>query len=218
MACAAVMEEIRAFLPSDVEAEMLDFGLHLHPEGLKAVLQERIDKVSPSCDVILLGYGLCSMAVVGLRARTAFVVIPRVDDCIGLFLGSCQKYKEEARKEPGTYYLTRGWIEVGDTPFEEHKHLVEKFGMDKANRMTRLMLRNYQRLALINTGNYDIQQYREYASSVAENFNLRFEEITGSSSYLDRMITGPWNEDFIVVSPGETVRYSDFVQDKRSKP
>ena len=217
LACATVLEEIQAYLPADVAAEVLDFGLHLRPENLKRVLQQKIDEISPYCDVVLLGYGLCSMAVVGLQARAAFLVIPRVDDCIGIFLGSCQNYKAEVLKEPGTYYLTKGWIDVADTPFEEHKRLVEKFGVEKANRMTRLMLRNYQRLALINTGNYEIDQYRDYARSMAESFNLRFEEIKGSSSYVEKMITGPWNEDFLVVAPGEYVRYSDFMQGKRSE-
>jgi len=57
------------------------------------------------------------MAVVGLHATTATVVVSRSDDCIAIFLGSCAAYKQQARHEPGTYYLTKGWIEVGDSPF-----------------------------------------------------------------------------------------------------
>ena len=115
-------------LPADVSHEVLDFGLHLRPEKLREALQARIDQASQDADVLLLGYGLCSMAVVGLQARSAHLVIPRVDDCIAIFLGSCAAYKLQARQEPGTYYLTKGWIEAGDTPFEEHKQLVEKYG------------------------------------------------------------------------------------------
>ncbi len=69
------------------------------------------------------------------------MVIPRVDDCIAIFLGSCNAYKEQAKKEPGTYYLTKGWIEVGDTPFEEHKRLIEKYGEARAKRMTQLLVK-----------------------------------------------------------------------------
>src|SRR5574339_300664 len=127
IACATVIEEMSPFLPGDVSAETLDFGLHLRPGELKKSLQEIIDRASQSADVLLLGYGLCSMAVVGLRSTTAHLVIPRVDDCIAIFLGSCRAYKEQARKEPGTYYLTKGWIEVGDSPFSEYQRLVEKF-------------------------------------------------------------------------------------------
>jgi hypothetical protein len=160
IACATVIEEMSPFLPDEVPSETLDFGLHLRPEGLRRVLQQKIDEASPHADALLLGYGLCSMAVVGLRATTAHLVIPRVDDCIAIFLGSCNAYKEQSEKEPGTYYLTKGWIEVGDSPFSEYERLVEKYGEAKAGRMIQLMLKNYTRLGFINTGQYDIDRYR----------------------------------------------------------
>jgi hypothetical protein len=214
IACATVIEEMLPFLPSDVPHEVLDFGLHINPAELKKVLQEKIDEASQNADVLLLGYGLCSMAVVGLKATTATLVIPRTDDCIGIFLGSCNAYKEQAKKEPGTYYLTKGWIEVGDTPFEEHKLLVEKYGEAKAERMTRLLLKNYKRLAFIDTGVYEIERYREYARKTAEKFELRFEEIDGSPALVKKMIFGPWDDEFVVVFPGETVTYQDFADHK----
>jgi hypothetical protein len=152
------------------------------------------------------------MAVVGLKATTATLVIPRTDDCIAIFLGSCDAYKEQAKKEPGTYYLTKGWIEVGSTPFEEHKLLVEKYGQAKAERMTRLMLKNYTRLGFINTGQYEIERYQDYARQTAEKFNLRFEEIDGSPALVKKMVFGPWDDEFLVVEPGQTIQYTDFTQ------
>jgi hypothetical protein len=210
IACATVIEEVQPHLPDDVSFEVLDFGLHLRPEGLRKVLQEKINEASQSADVLLLGYGLCSMAVVGLQARTAHLVIPRVDDCIAIFLGSCAAYKKQAKQEPGTYYLTKGWIEAGDTPFEEHKLLIEKYGEEKAKRMTGLMLKNYKRLAFINTGQYEIEHYQAYARKTAEQFNLRYEEIEGSSVLVKKMVFGPWDNEFVVVEPGQTVKYTDF--------
>lgn len=212
IACATVIEEMQPLLPSEVPHEVLDFGLHLNPNQLKKVLQEKIDEASKSADVLLLGYGLCSMAVVGLKATNATLVIPRTDDCIAIFLGSCSAYQEQSKKEPGTYYLTKGWIEVGDTPFEEHKLLVEKYGQEKAERMTRLLLKNYKRLALINTGVYEIEKYRQYARNTAESFRLRFEEIEGAPALVKKMVFGPWDGEFVVVSPGETVSYQDFAK------
>ena len=215
IACATVIEEMLPFLPADVPHEILDFGLHLNPAELKKVLQEKIVEASKYADVLLLGYGLCSMAVVGLKASTATLVIPRTDDCIAIFLGSCSSYKAQAKKEPGTYYLTKGWIEVGGTPFEEHKQLIEKYGEAKAERITRLLLRNYKRLAFINTGQYEIDRYRAYARQTAEKFNLRFEEIDGSPALVKKMVFGPWDEEFLVVAPGETIQYTDFVQSNK---
>jgi hypothetical protein len=212
IACATVIEEMLPLLPPEVPYEVLDFGLHINPQELKKTLQQKIDEASPNADVLLLGYGLCSMAVVGLRATSATLVIPRTDDCIAIFLGSCNAYKEQARQEPGTYYLTKGWIEVGSTPFEEHKLLIEKYGEEKAKRMTRLLLKNYKRIGFINTGQYEIERYREYARAIAEEFNLRFEEIDGSPALVKKMLFGPWDGEFLVIEPGRTIQYTDFTK------
>jgi hypothetical protein len=212
IACATVIEEMLPHIPADVSYEVLDFGLHLNPTALREVLQEKIDQASQSADVLLLGYGLCSMAVVGLKATRATLVIPRSDDCIAIFLGSCDAYRTQAKKEPGTYYLTKGWIEVGDTPFEDHKLLIEKFGQAKAERMTKLLLKNYKRLAFINTGQYEIEKYRSYSQKTAEAFGLRFEEIEGSPALIKKLLFGPWDDEFVVVSPGETVTYQQFAR------
>jgi hypothetical protein len=214
IACATVIEEMLPLLPANIPYEVLDFGLHLNPSELKRVLQEKIIESSTEADVLLLGYGLCSMAVVGLKATTATLVIPRTDDCIAIFLGSAGEYKKQAKAEPGTYYLTKGWIEAGDTPFEEHEEMIERFGEEKAARMTRLLLKNYKRLALINTGQYEIERYREYTRTKAGDFDLRYEEIGGSTALIEKMLIGPWDQEFVVVGPGKTVTYKDFSEQR----
>ncbi len=212
IACATVIEEMLPYLPADVPYEVLDFGLHLKPQDLKRVLQEKINEASRHAEVVLLGYGLCSMAVVGLRATTATLVVSRSDDCIAIFLGSCAAYKQEASKQPGTYYLTKGWIEVGDSPFSEHELLVEKYGEAKAMRMMKLTLKNYTRLAFINTGDYNLERYREYARHNSKKFDLRYEELDGSPALVKKMIAGPWDDEFVVVPPGETITYEMFTR------
>lgn len=210
IACATVIEEMLPLMPSDMAYEVLDFGLHLRPENLRDTLQATIDAASTEADAIILGYGLCSMAVVGLKATHCALVVPRVDDCIAIFLGSRAAYKEQSSNEPGTYYLTKGWIEVSDTPFEEHKRLVERYGKERADRMIKLMLKHYTRLAFIDTGQYDQERYRDYARRTAEAFGLRYEEIAGSTTLIKKLLFGPWDDDFVVAQPGETISYTDF--------
>ncbi|MDY6866810.1 MAG: DUF1638 domain-containing protein [Chloroflexota bacterium] len=214
IACATVIEEMLPYLADDTDYDVLDFGLHLKPSELRQVLQEKIDTISKDADVVLLGYGLCAMAVVGLKAPKATLVIPRMDDCIALFLGSSEEYKNQVQKAPGTYYLTKGWIEVGDSPFEEHKKLVEKYGEEKAAQMTHMLLKNYTRLAFINTGDLNLAYYQNYSKKTARKFDLRYEEIEGSPSLVKKMINGPWDEDFVIVQPGHTLMYEDFINSK----
>ena len=47
----------------------------------------------------------------------------------------------------------------------------------------RLMLNNYKRLALINTGQHELERYRDYARRTAMRFGLKYEEIEGSTIY-----------------------------------
>jgi hypothetical protein len=210
IACTTVIEEMLPLLPPGVEHQMLDFGLHINPDKLRRTLQETIDAASDRFDTIILGYGLCSQAVIGLRATHSTLVVPRVDDCIAIFLGSGSAYRQQSRSEPGTYYLTKGWIEVGDSPFAEYDRMVERYGLARAERVIRLMLANYRRLALINTGQYEMERYREYTRRTAERFGLRYEEIEGSTALVQKMIHGPWDDEFVVVPPGGVIQYEHF--------
>lgn len=210
IACATVIEELTPLLPPEVECQELDFGLHVNPDRLKESLQDAIDATPASTETIVLGYGLCSQAVVGLRSHTCTLVVPRVDDCIGIFLGSDESYKQQATSTPGTYYMTKGWIEGGDGPFAEYDQMVERYGKEKAAWLMEQMLGHYTRLALINTGQYELERYRAFAKQTAQRFGLRYEEIQGSTTLLKKMVHGPWDDDFVVVPPGETITFLKF--------
>ncbi len=210
MACAIVMEELLPLLPDGMPFQVFDFGLHVNPEKLRHTLQAAIDRVSGNYDIIILGYGLCSQAVIGIRANTCRLVVPRVDDCIAIFLGSRSAYTTQCLAEPGTYYLTRGWIKLGGTPFSEYERSVQRYGKERAERIIKLLLLNYKRLALINTGRYELKPYRNYARRTADQFNLRYEEIEGSDVLLKKMLRGPWEDEFVVIQPGETLLHEHF--------
>lgn len=210
IACAAVIEEMSPFIPPRMNYEVLDLGLHTNPKSLKTALQNTINSSAPDIENILLGFGLCSQAVVGLRSGSRTLIIPRLDDCIAIFLGSAAEYQKQYRSVPGTYYLTKGWIESSETPFSEYDILVKRYGEQIAQRIINQILRNYTRLAFINTGNNKLEYYREHARSMAERFNLRYEEIQGSDVIIKKMLYGPWNDEFVIIPPGKTVSFFDF--------
>jgi hypothetical protein len=210
IACATVISEMARRMPATMAREVLDFGLHRRPGGLTTALQAAID-ASPDYDVLLLGYGLCSRAVVGLTATHCRLVIPRVHDCIAMFLGSHTAYAAQARGEPGTYYVTKGWIEAGDGPFGEEDRLTARYGREKAHWIVARMLRHYRRLVFIDTGAAGLAQDRARVRETAERFGLRYEEIAGSPSLVEKLLVGPWDRECVVVEPGATVRIEDFV-------
>lgn len=217
IACATVIDELAPRLPPDVRTEVLDFGLHRSPQRLTDRLQAAIDRTHDA-DVILLGYGLCSGGVVGLRATTASLVIPRVDDCIGLFLGSQRVYRAAAQRAPGTFYLTAGWLEAGDTPLDEERRLRDRYGAERAARIVECMLSGYTRLVLIRTAGTGARRDRAAAEAIADRYGLEFAEVDGAPTLVDRLVTGPWDDEFVVVPPGGEVTLADFLVPRTAEP
>jgi hypothetical protein len=210
IACATVIEEMLPFMPPGLTYEVLDFGLHSNPDQLRQTLQRGIDICGPATATVLLGFGLCAKAAAGLQSGNRTIVIPKADDCITIFLGSEEHYRQQQRNEPGTLYLTKGWIESG-TPLDEQRSLMaRKYGNEKAEFLFKKMLQGYKRLAYINTGNYELERYRIRSREIARRLGLRYEEIEGDSTLVKKMLSGLWDDDFVVAPPGHTISLSDF--------
>jgi len=220
---------------NNMEYIFLEQQLHNTPDIMRKRLQEEIDKVDDNYGKIILGYGLCSNGVTGLVSEKHEIIIPKVDDCISLFLGSRQRYMEEFKKDPATYYLCKGWIEYGGDPYrgylawtgQEDKIPREWIDNNKAmygrrydeatSRMlaTELM-KNYNRIVLIN--NNDIEKiHRKYAKDVVDfmsellNREIIFTEIEGSSGFIEKISDGKWDKnDFIKVKSGEEILQKYF--------
>ena len=73
-----------------------------------------------------------------------------------------------------------------------------------------LMFKNYTRLAYIDTGRINQKKCREYAQENARALGLRYEEIPGETSMIKKMINSPWDDDFVVIQPGEKLNFEDF--------
>jgi len=210
IACETVMNEILDFMPPDMQYQSIEPGLHLQPEKLKSVLQKTIDKISADADTIILGYGLCSMAVIGLRAAKSTLVVPRIDDCIAMLLGSQSNYKAQLHREPGTYFLSKGWIESGINLVEEFRKTEARHGKRRTDIVKALMLKNYSRLAFINLGYRNAERFRQFSRKAANDLGLNYEEIEGTTRLLRRMVNGPWNDEFVVAPPGQVIQLQDF--------
>jgi hypothetical protein len=193
-----------------MESLILKSGFHLHPDKLRGELQAMIDEITAGTETIIFGFGLCSMGVIGVRATDSTVVIPRQDDCIGIFLGSRRVYKEELNKEPGTFFLSKGWIDAGITPLDELRRMEEHYGKRRAKRVMKRMLQHYRRLAFIDVGYQYQERYRRFSRRAAKELNLYYQEIKGTPELLRKICNGPWDDEFVVAPPGHTIRLEDF--------
>ena len=170
---------------------------------LRRRLQEELDRIE-GVDTVLLAFGYCGNSVVGLNARGCRLVLPRADDCITLLLGSCAR-RREVSSEVGTYFLTKGWLEHETNLWAEHQAAVRRWGAEKAERIRARMLAHYGRLAVVETGAYDLPAFVERTRPIAEALKLAHAVVPGTLRLLSKLMTGPWDEEFASFAPGETV-------------
>ncbi len=200
------MEKVRD-QNSLVEIRYLDQGLHRTPDKMADLIQAQIDEAAEYAARIVLGYGLCSNGIVGVKARRQGLLIPSCHDCIAFFLGSPAAYGKAFEERPGTYYLTPGWISERKDPLgiveDDYTHRV---GREMAVWVMKEELKHYTHISLINTGIGDPGPLRERAMENARFFEKKFKEIRGNLTYFRRLIHGPYEEeDFHFIGPEQKV-------------
>ncbi len=204
----------------------LDYGLHRVPVKLTDAVQVALLNIEePS--LVILGYGLCGNGLRGIRSGKHTIVTPRTDDCIALLLGSYKAYMREFSRTPGTYYLTKGWLESGSHPLKEYYEYLPKYGHETTLWLLDQQYANSERVALVASNPEELAAYREQAQEVArfcERWNWRYEEITGSDDFVLRLIKlsgglasgalGPQDAgpDFLVIPPGEEIRQEMYMR------
>ncbi|MGD2179321.1 MAG: DUF1638 domain-containing protein, partial [Anaerolineae bacterium] len=171
--------------------------------------------------------GLCGNGLDGIQAGGHTLLLPRVDDCIALLLGSRQAYLRQFSAVPGTYYLSEGWLESGSHPLSEYEEYAQKYGPEDALWILDQQYQHYERLALVAPSQAGLERNRPAAKEVArfcERWNLYYEEILGSDDYLRRLVEtaialrengtetpGRTTSDFVIVPPGGEIRQRAFV-------
>lgn len=215
IACEMLSEEIEQILPPGMTCKFIDSSLHLYPEKLREEIQRAVNEISPRVESIILGFGLCSRAVEGVCSQTSRIIIPRVDDCIGVLLGSRKRYMEENKIAPGSYYLTGKWLDGDVSLFSEFKRMVKKWGQDRANSLMKRLLCHYSRMALI-TFDGTSERHRKEARQLAAFHGLEYVELEGTTALLKDLATGKVNQEFIEVPPGTPLAYRHFFPDATS--
>ncbi len=219
---------------NNLECIFLEQHLHNTPNIMNKRLQEVIDGIEGDYDNILLGYGLCSNGVVNLKSEKYEIIIPRVDDCISLFLGSKEKYLEEFKKDPATYYLCRGWIEYGGDPYRGYllwtgqedkipgswlnnrKVYGQRYDKKMAEFLFVEIIKNYKQVTLID--NNDLEEIHiRFAGDMVDLMSkmldreVKLKIIKGSLELLSRLAQCRFDEkNFLKIKRGEKILQQHF--------
>jgi len=211
ISCEVILDEIKYILPGNWEVTSIEKRLHERSDELRQKLQEEIDR-SKGFDIIFLGFGLCGKSVEGLTSKDATLVLPRSDDCIAILLGSVEEYRKQSKIEPGTFYLTRGYIGEAEEDIVGggFADIRDKYDEKTWKWIIKEMLKNYKRMVFINTGNYDPEKWRQMAIQEANKLELEFEEVKSTGDFFQKISRGQWDRDFIIIKPGQKIKADMF--------
>jgi len=227
-----------ASLPQVVWVES---GLHDVPDNLRGRLQGLIDQIDEAVDRklptvtlggihpgrgaaaaradlvtvqtpkdVLLVYGFCGYSLAGLTSRFCRLVFPRVDDCVHLFLNHGGS-REEVVRDAHAFYLTKGWLTHDNFMLDSYECWDEQYGPERARRLRGAYLKGYERLTLIDTKAYETPAWQERMRAMAERLELDCETVAGSTRLLERLLTGPWDGEIVVVEPGRAIHVRDLL-------
>jgi hypothetical protein len=211
MACQTLREELRLAIEQtgvDYPVLYIESGLHNQPEILRQRIQSDLDKID-NVDIVLLVFGYCGNSLLGIKSSRFTIVIPKIDDCIPLLLGSADA-RRKASQEMGTYFLTKGWLDYENNLLKEYERCVERFGETRALRLMKTMMGNYERFMVIDTGAYAVESVTERTKAFADKLAMRHEIAAGSLRLFHKLLLGQWDEEFIVLAPGQEITLSDI--------
>jgi len=205
--CKTIKDEITRAIANtgcQYEVRWTQGGLHYVPGKLCDAIQEILDGAN-EFDRVLLANGYCGNTLIGLRNQSAELIIPRVDDCISLMLGSCAN-KLEILSESKAYFMTEGWLNFERNIWAEYSYCVSRYGQSQADDIFHAMFGNYRSLVLLDTDCFDLDDVRTRTEQIASSLHLEHRVIPGTTSYIERLLKGPWpDEDFLIVPPHTTI-------------
>lgn len=245
IACKVLQREISSLLYTcrhTIDVTTMNQGYHDTPVILQKMLQKEIDRIDAQedphtnnmrqrdLDAILLGYGLCSNAVAGLKSSRYKMVVPRAHDCATLVMGSKERYQEYFDSCKGSYFFTKGWLELGAMPENEEemlenkrKEYMEKYEdedtVEYLLSIDRDMLKNYNCLTYVEWPELADADAEIRVKEMAKRSGWKYNYMEGSHSLLYDFLNGNWDEQrFLILEPGETLTpsYDENVMRRKS--
>ena len=209
VACETLKPELNLVMRNrncSLPIHWVDAGKHAWPEKLRASIQETLDQLE-DVDRVLLLFGFCGNAIVGINAGTHTLVIPKAADCIPLFIGS---RKERDSYGTSTYFFTEGYINSTGNIASDSSKVIQRYGENRGLSILKKMLGHYRNFAVIDTGTFDVAPVQEKVEQFANKIDIPVIVIPGNLRLIDALLSGEWPEDdFLIVPPGGSVTFED---------
>ena len=222
--------------PHIIDSDYTELGEHARSAGLRQILQDRIDATEASgkaYDAILLLFGLCGNATVGIRARKTRLVIPRAHDCCTILLGSQARFVEHFGTAPSTPFSSVGYLERGNyflrtqddgamgvQTGDAYQSLVDKYGEEDAKFIwAEMHPENGNKAVFIDLPETRHLGYAEKFQAKAKEAGKESVRLDGNIRLIDNLLQGNWDEkEYLIVPPASEIEgVYDWEQVVRAK-
>ena len=104
-------------------------------------------------------------------------------------------------------------IEGKFSPKSIKKNLCSQYGDSEGSFVFRTWFGSYTNADIIDTGAYDChsEAYMLEAMENADLMEATLDYVPGSNLILEKLVSGRWDQQFLVIEPGNTVSNMDFV-------
>ena len=209
-----------------VDIEFVPMLAHADPLKLKEMIREKIENsVGESgrrYDAIILGFGLCGNAVIGLSC-TIPMIIPRAHDCCTIHMGSKERFLEEFGSILSARWCSTGYFErgrllyAGFTDLEqlsnyktttEYMEYVEKYDEETADYLWETLhpkMETSESVYIRIDGFEYSNSYSQYKADM-DAADVKLKTVEGDISMLRALIDGNWDDGrFLTIPPGKKI-------------
>lgn len=138
-------------------------------------------------------------------------MIPRVDDCITLLLHTDNTWYPNLKQAGHLYLRDTDTVEYSLEAMQ--RKLCEQYGGMNGSMIFNSMFANYTNVDIIDTGVYDCYS-EEYVTEAQRNADLIrgiLDYVEGSNLLLEKLVSGQWDQQFIVAEPGQLFSNQNFL-------
>lgn len=183
--------------------------LHYHPKKMREKILDTLEELPESIKNVLVGMGLCGGSW-DLVVTPRRIVIPRMDDCITMLLHTDDTLHPILKEKRHFYFRDS---DRGKYSFAKRREEYEKkYGPKKAQRIMDIWFSYYTNANIIDTGAYDCREegFMQVAKMSAAAMDCELGYVKGSNRVLEKLISGQWDEQFLVIEPGRVLLMEDF--------
>ncbi len=219
LACSSMARQVAAAqrkMGTDYPVRCVDRRYHAEPKEMRLKLIEALGGLAGEFDTVLVAMGFCGGSWESVRAPLR-VVAPRADDCITILLNT-DGAPHENLKEPGHIYIRD--TDTGRYSLEGLRESVcERYGREPGLALFDKWFTSYTHADIIDTGTYDsrAEDFLAQARRGAEITRCELRHVPGGSVVLEKLVSGDWDDLFVVAEAGETLTREMFFPHKEQK-